>query len=95
MLAVPKSTIINGALYFAKAPTESATRSEPSSLGLSILIDSPDLIPFPTILHSFLISFSIANLMVRVKDGMTLERIAPSKLEGEIFSKRKKESNIS
>ena len=53
LFAVPRSQIIQGAPYLLIAPIESAIKSVPNSLGLSILIESPDLISFERIKQGF------------------------------------------
>ncbi len=58
VVAVPKSTIINGPPYLSYAATAFTILSVPTCLGLSVLITIPVFIPGPTNITVFLKYFN-------------------------------------
>ena len=76
-VAVPKSQITIGGLYFSSAATEVATVSAPSCAGLSIFILSPDFIPGPTTTGAEPDILTAAVLILSVSSGTTEHITAP------------------
>ena len=81
VVAVPISMIISGAGYSRSAATAATIRSLPICAGLSIWMLSPVLMPGPTTMGFFPVSFMTAVRNELSSGGTTEEMMTPSRSE--------------